>query len=370
MDIATLRSQADAGSLPAQVELGLRYLDGDGVAEDLEQARRWLTLAADRGAPRAQVNLGAIHDNGWGVAADPAKARALYERAVAGNEFMAMILLARLHASGRGVAPSPQQAAALYRRALGFAGRIEADEELAEARAFLAEVDVAAAGAAPVRRSVQRVERPHVVTDTADTGPAAARAHQQQRKPWHAYLPAILAGAAAFLAAASTFYVNVRSDLRRAEPTTQPAAVVTAAPAIASAAAATAANRVVQLQLLRIEVLDDGSYGSTDWRFRVEADGRELFAMPAREFNDKAGANVVVPSADDDARARVELLPGEQMLVKVIGNHGGLRGGEQVQGNATLTAGGLSGPVRVTADKGAAGSFVFHFSAAPASSSE
>ncbi len=366
MDIATLRTQADAGSLPAQVELGLRYLDGDGVAEDLEQARRWLTQAADRGAPRAQVNLGAIYDHGWGVDADPAKARALYERAVAGNEFMGMILLARLHATGRGVAPSPPQAAALYRRALGFAGRIEADEELAEARAFLAEVDAAAQGAAPVRRSVQKIEHPHVVTDTADIGHATPRTGRREGKPWHAYLPAILAGSAAFLAAASTFYVNVRSDLRRTEPTTRPTAIVAATPALVPAAAPIAAKRVLQLQLQRIEVLDDGSYGSTDWRFRVEADGRELFALPTRQFNDKAGANVVVPTIDDDARAQVELLPGEERLIKVIGNHGGLRGGELVQGTATLTASGVSGPVRVAAEKGDAGSFVFHFKAAAA----
>jgi TPR repeat protein len=41
-------TQAEAGRDFAQYEMGLRYLKGDGVAQDLAEARRWFTLAAEQ----------------------------------------------------------------------------------------------------------------------------------------------------------------------------------------------------------------------------------------------------------------------------------------------------------------------------------
>ncbi|RNF86284.1 tetratricopeptide repeat protein [Montanilutibacter psychrotolerans] len=361
MDIDALRAQAEQGTVAAQVALGMRYLDGDGVDEDFAQARHWLALAAERGHPRAQVNLGAIHENGWGVEVDLDQARSLYERAAAQNEFMALVLLARMHAAGRGTVRAPAQAAALYRRALAFDGRVDADEELAEARAFVAEADRTAAGLVPATaRSIKREERlPELSFKDHDADKPAhgakPRGGDGERKSRVSHLPAILTGAAAFLAAASTFYLNVRNDLRDSSRE----------PAPASAPAQAGAPRTLRLKLQRIEVLDDGSVGATDWRFRIEADGRELFELSRRPFIDRVGDNVVMPTTADDAQATVSLLPGQQVLVKVTGDHGGMLGGDSIHGTAMLTVGGMTGPVELkSAD--AAGRFVFHFGATPA----
>lgn len=179
-----------------------------------------------------------------------------------------------------------------------------------------------------------------------------------ERKGWHAYLPAILTAGTAFLAALSTIYINLRNDFRE-----QPAPAEVVAAAAPAAASQAATNTTLMLQLQRIEVLDDGSYGSTDWEFQVEADGRELFALPGKALSDEVGDNVIVPAADDEAQGRITLLPGQQVLVKVIGKGGGLLGSAEATGTGSLTARGIGGPVRV-ATRGKDGArFVFHFAA-------
>lgn len=40
------RKRAEGGSASAQYELGVRYLNGDGVEKNLAEARKWLTAAA------------------------------------------------------------------------------------------------------------------------------------------------------------------------------------------------------------------------------------------------------------------------------------------------------------------------------------
>jgi hypothetical protein len=49
--------EAEQGSASAQYMLGRRYLYGDGIAEDEEQARRWLERAAAQGELDAQATL-------------------------------------------------------------------------------------------------------------------------------------------------------------------------------------------------------------------------------------------------------------------------------------------------------------------------
>jgi len=182
-----------------------------------------------------------------------------------------------------------------------------------------------------------------------------------ERKGWQAHLPAILTAGTAFLAALTTIYVNVRNDFR-GKPA--PARIVAAAAPIAPLQAATSTTLLLQLQ--RIEVLDDGSYGGTDWEFRVEADGRELFELPGKTLSDEVGDNVIVPTADDAAQGRITLLPGQQVLVKIIGEGGGMLGSAEATGTGLLTARGINGPVRVaTRDKDGA-RFVFHLAATPA----
>jgi TonB family protein len=49
--------QAEAADSEAQLELGDRYRDGEGVEADLLEAARWYRLAMDRGVRQARVRL-------------------------------------------------------------------------------------------------------------------------------------------------------------------------------------------------------------------------------------------------------------------------------------------------------------------------
>ncbi len=65
--IDELRARAEAGDAEAQYNLGLMYVNGEGVPEDDVEAVRLFRLAADQGLAEAQTNLGLMYDNGSGV---------------------------------------------------------------------------------------------------------------------------------------------------------------------------------------------------------------------------------------------------------------------------------------------------------------
>ncbi|GAB3388005.1 hypothetical protein [Lysobacter fragariae] len=181
-----------------------------------------------------------------------------------------------------------------------------------------------------------------------------------ERKGWHAHLPAILTASTAFLAALSTLYINVRSDIREADQKTKIEAATVAAAKVEPAAPV---NQTMQLQLQRIEVVNDGSIGGTEWSFRVEADGRELFDTSAT-LDDAEDKKQFTPPAGT-AEGSITLLPGQQALVKIIGEGGGMLSSAEATGTATLTAKGISGPIAVNTRDESGAKFIFHFVAKP-----
>jgi TPR repeat protein len=58
--IAGWKIRAAEGLTESAAQLGLAYLDGNGVVADLEKAKRWLTVAADQGHAFARYKLAAI----------------------------------------------------------------------------------------------------------------------------------------------------------------------------------------------------------------------------------------------------------------------------------------------------------------------
>lgn len=76
---------ATNGSIPGQVEIGLRYAQGIGTAQDVIQASRWFREAANANSPAAQFNLGALHAAGAlsGGSPDHASALPWFEKAAA-----------------------------------------------------------------------------------------------------------------------------------------------------------------------------------------------------------------------------------------------------------------------------------------------
>ena len=69
---------AEDGSADAQVALGLIYTFGQGVEQDYEEGRFWLTLASNQGSGTAQLNLGNLYVEGVGVERDRMRAYAWY----------------------------------------------------------------------------------------------------------------------------------------------------------------------------------------------------------------------------------------------------------------------------------------------------
>ena len=65
--IADLKEIAYAGDINAQVQLGVIYLRGDGVAKDDAEAVKWLRKAADQDSSLAERYLAEMYFKGRGV---------------------------------------------------------------------------------------------------------------------------------------------------------------------------------------------------------------------------------------------------------------------------------------------------------------
>ena len=183
-------------------------------------------------------------------------------------------------------------------------------------------------------------------------------------KPIAHVVPAILTGAAALIAALTTVYVNVRGD--HPPPPQSAAATTVATPAARQPVASVVqAARKLQLQVDRIAVQHDGSPGTTDWRFTVEADGEPLFVFSQDDLDDSGGRNVAVP---EHAAGNLELAPGARVRITVQGWRGSrlrlVQGAPDVRGEGVLAAAGALAPLQVQAGEPGDGAFVFYFSAA------
>ena len=82
--------RAAEGDLPdAENELGVRYLDGDGVEQNYVQAAHWFRKAAEHvpdlgGAGQGRNNLGNLYEEGHGVPKDCVQAYMWFS--LAGND--------------------------------------------------------------------------------------------------------------------------------------------------------------------------------------------------------------------------------------------------------------------------------------------
>ena len=63
-------ARAAQGDAEAQLQLGLRYAEGDGVIQNDKEAARWFALAARQGLPEAQYQYGLVLLQGRGVVQD------------------------------------------------------------------------------------------------------------------------------------------------------------------------------------------------------------------------------------------------------------------------------------------------------------
>ncbi len=125
------REDASTGDPAAQRNLGLLYLNGQGVPKDEAAAAEWFRRSADQGFPRAAANLADLYLRGIGVPRNPEKAVALFRRAAESGLPEAQHNLGVLIESGFGVEKDLEQARAWYQRAAA-GGHAAARERLAQ----------------------------------------------------------------------------------------------------------------------------------------------------------------------------------------------------------------------------------------------
>lgn len=119
-DLASVNAAALSGSDRAQLELGLAYLNGAGVAEDDAKAAHWLETSATSGNAVAQYWLATLFEHGKGEHADAAEAIRWYEASALQGNLKAMYKLAVSYAEGWGTRQNYGEAARWFSRAAEY----------------------------------------------------------------------------------------------------------------------------------------------------------------------------------------------------------------------------------------------------------
>ncbi|MGH8051642.1 MAG: hypothetical protein ACRERV_08065 [Methylococcales bacterium] len=187
---------------------------------------------------------------------------------------------------------------------------------------------------------------------------------EETKKHWIALAPSILTGLAALIAALTTVYINVRNDK------SAPATAVQAAPVVVSQdLAAVPAKplpvqaKIIDLQLERMRVDNDGSMGTTDWTFDIQNGERSLFSVPFKALADTAGDNIVVPKDAAVAHAKLNATANMPEII-VRGWKQGWSGKAKVPdviGKAKLDADDDSLVIEVKSEKADGAAFVLYF---------
>ena len=113
-----LQPLAEQGDAEAQYKLGLMYANGQGVAQDYQQAFSWFQKSANQGYDVAQYKLGEIYEQGQGVTQDYQQAIVWYQKAAVQGYDVAQYALGNMYRDGKGVVKDYQQAKMWYQKVL------------------------------------------------------------------------------------------------------------------------------------------------------------------------------------------------------------------------------------------------------------
>ena len=117
-DLVDLRKSAEQGNAQAQTNLGVAYINGEGIQKDEAQAISWFRKAAEQGNAEAQYNLGGVYENGIGVKKDKAQALTWFRKAAEQGIVQAQLFVAGAYLIGNGgVEKDITQAIVWFRKA-------------------------------------------------------------------------------------------------------------------------------------------------------------------------------------------------------------------------------------------------------------
>ena len=114
--LAEIQQLADTGRADAQRELGIRYGQGTGLAQDFRSARAWASKAASQGDPWAMRIMGLIYFEGLGVEPNHWRAVDYFRRAADQGEMNAQFNLGVIYYEGQFAQQSYDKALTLYKR--------------------------------------------------------------------------------------------------------------------------------------------------------------------------------------------------------------------------------------------------------------
>ena len=118
-----LTTLASSGNARAQHDLGLKYIEGNGVARDTKLGAGWLEKSANSGMPNAQYHIGALYQKGRGVSSSMESAFQWYLKAARQGHVEAQYSLGTLYVEGKGTKRNYEEAERWFTRAstAGFA---------------------------------------------------------------------------------------------------------------------------------------------------------------------------------------------------------------------------------------------------------
>jgi hypothetical protein len=168
-ELAALYQKASAGDADSQLELGIRYLLGRGVAmEDSVQARDWFVKSADQGNATARFWLGEMYSTGWGIPEDKARAAIWYRKAADQGLATAQYDLGNMYETGTGVPLNHEEAVKWIRKA--------ANQDFAPAKSWLQTHSVDSESAAASRDDQNQPPQDHAVQTAATVAPQESAA--------------------------------------------------------------------------------------------------------------------------------------------------------------------------------------------------
>lgn len=100
---SSLKKQAEDGDASSQLLLAKRYLQGDGVQQNQNEAVRWMEKAARQGQPEAQYLYGQALLQGRGVVQDYRSAFRWIEEPARRGNVQAQVTLADMYRFGSGI---------------------------------------------------------------------------------------------------------------------------------------------------------------------------------------------------------------------------------------------------------------------------
>ena len=112
--LAQWQPLAVQGNPVAQNNLGVMYLDGKGVPQNMSEAVRYLSLAAAAGSSLGQNNLGGLYREGKGVPRDYVLAARWFTASAGQGNAAAMYNLGLMYEMGQGMKAEPFHAYMWY----------------------------------------------------------------------------------------------------------------------------------------------------------------------------------------------------------------------------------------------------------------